>query len=153
MNGKELQIKLGNATEKLISKKLRSFGYWNYILPKKAEGQPCDIVAMKGLDTKNGKIEIAAWMIDAKHVEGKVSFTFDRIEPNQVSSLGYARDFALIQGYRGHTGFVIFFERDKQLRWFSFDDYEKFAKDGVKSVNMTDLRLFEEVLADANNNY
>lgn len=150
MTGKELQIKLGNATEKLVSKTLRSFGYWNYILPKKVEGQPCDIVAMKGIDVKN-KVEIIAWMIDAKHVENKVSFTFDRIEPNQISSLSYARDFAKIQGYRGYTGFAIFFDRDKQLYWLSFDQYEEMAKNGCKSVNMQELRLLSEVLTDANN--
>ena len=151
MTGKELQIKLGNATEKLVSKTLRSFGYWNYVLPKKVEGQPCDIVAMKGIDVKN-KVEIIAWMIDAKHVENKVSFTFDRVEPNQISSLSYARDFAKIQGYRGYTGFAIFFDRDKQLYWLSFDQYEKMVKNGEKSVNMQSLKLFSEVLTDANNN-
>ena len=150
MTGKELQIKLGNATEKLVSKTLRSFGYWNYVLPKKAEGQPCDIVAMKGIDVKN-KVEIIAWMIDAKHVENKASFTFDRIEPNQISSLSYARDFAKIQGYRGYTGFAIFFDRDKQLYWLSFDQYQKMAENGEKSVNMQELRLLSEVLTDANN--
>ena len=150
MTGKELQIKLGNATEKLVSKTLRSFGYWNYILPKKVEGQPCDIVAMKGIDIKN-KVEIIAWMIDAKHVENKVSFTFDRIEPNQISSLSYARDFAKIQGYRGYTGFAIFFDRDKQLYWFPFDQYQEMVKNGEKSVNMQSLKLFSEVLIDANN--
>lgn len=151
MTGKELQIKLGNATEKLVSKTLRSFGYWNYILPKKVEGQPCDIVAMKGIDVKN-KVEIIAWMIDAKHVENKVSFTFDRVEPNQISSLSYARDFAKIQGYRGYTGFAIFFDRDKQLYWLSFEQYQEMVKNGEKSVNMQSLKLFSEVLTNANNN-
>lgn len=148
---KQLQLELGEKTEKNVSKTLRSFGYWNYILPKKTEGQPCDIVAMKGVYNKNDKIEIVAWMIDAKHVENEASFPFDRVEPNQISSLSYARDFAKIQGYRGYTGFAIFFDRDKQLRWLSFDNYEKLAKEGVKSVNMANLRLFEEVLIDANN--
>lgn len=150
LTNKQKQLELGNKTERNVAKKFRSFGYWNHILAKRTEGQPCDIMAAKGLYVKN-KIETIVWLVDAKHVENKVSFSFDDIQPNQITSLGYARDFANITGTRGFTGFVIFFERDAQLRWFSFDNYEKLAKEGAKSVNMNDLRLFEEVLADANN--
>lgn len=149
MNNHSLQLKLGNATEKLVAKTLRSLGYWNHILMKKSEGQPCDVVGGKG--DENGKITMC--LIDAKHVEDKVSFTFNRIEPNQITSLGYARDFAKIQGQNAFVGFAIFFDRDKQLRWLSFDKYEELAKMGAKSVNMADLALFTEVLKhDEDNN-
>lgn len=143
MTNSELQEKLGKATEKLVVKTFKKFGYWAYNMPKKVGGQPCDIVAIKGGKT------FLVWLVDAKHVrEQDVSFTFDRIEPNQITSMRYARDFAHIET----TGFCIFFDRDKQLRWLSFENYENFAKNGIKSVNMANLVLFTEVLENADNN-
>ena len=142
MTNQQLQDKLGKATEKFVCKTLKKFGYWAYNLPKKVEGQPCDIVAIK----KNKAYLI--WLIDAKHIRNnEVSFTFDRIEPNQISSMRYARDFSNIDACS--LGFAIFFDRDKQLRWLPFEFYEELAKNGVKSVNMNILRLFTEVLEDA----
>ena len=148
MNKHDLQNKLGNATERNVAKTLRSLGFWNHILMKRQEGQPCDIVGGKG--DENGKITMC--LIDAKHVEDKVSFSFDRIEPNQISSLGYARNFAKIQGKNAFVGFAIFFDRDKQLRWLSFDKYEELAKMGAKSVNMADLTLLTEAFQNDEDN-
>lgn len=140
MNEKELQIKLGNATEKFIIKTLRNHGYWVYNIPMKATGQPCDIIAVKGGNA------FVVWLIDGKHVrDEQVSFTFARIEPNQISSMSYAHDFAKIE----NIGFCVFFDRDKQLRWFPFAEYRKLSEAGEKSVNMNNLKLFTEVLKDA----
>lgn len=131
------QLVEGNKTEKFVAKTLKKFGYWNYIMPKKVNGQPCDIVAGKG-----GKRTIM-WLVDAKHVEeGKVSFSFDRIEPNQITSFSYAMNYA----HLFNVGFVIFFDRTKSLYWFPFSDYLKCSQLGAKSVNMNDLQDFEEVL-------
>ena len=146
MNEKELQIKLGTATEKFTCKTLRSFGYWVYNIPMKTTGQPCDIVAIKGTGGKNSFL---VWLIDGKHVRGEeVSFTFARIEPNQISAMSYAHDFAKIN----NIGFVVFFDRDKQLRWFPFEEYKKMLEMGAKSVNMNNLELFTEVLKNADRN-
>lgn len=143
MTNKELQVKLGNATEKFICKTLRKYGYWAYNMPKKVNGQPCDIIGIKG-----GK-SIIVFLIDGKHVRNEeVSFSFTRVEPNQISSLAYARDFAGIQ----NVGFCVFFDRDKQLRWLPFSQFEKLSKEGAKSVNMNTLELFTEVLENEDRN-
>ena len=143
MTNKQLQEKLGRATEKLVCKTFKQHGYWCYNIPKKVEGQPCDIVAAK----KNGTTFLV-WLVDAKHIRNEdVSFTFDRIEPNQITSMRYARDFSKLE----NLGFVIFFDRDKQLRWFAFENYEELAKNGVKSINMANLTLFTEVLENIDN--
>lgn len=146
MNDRELQIKLGNATEKFICKTLRNFKYWNYNLPKKTNGQPFDIIALKGLDNK-----LIGWFIDGKHVRNEeVSFPFDRIEPNQITSFEYAYNFAKIPGK--YLGFAIFFERDKKLYWLSYLQFTDLLKQNKKSVNMHDLILFEELLTNEDNN-
>ena len=89
------------------------------------------------------------WLVDAKHIRNEdVSFTFDRIESNQITSMRYARDFSKLE----NLGFAIFFDRDKQLHWFPFEIYEELANQGVKSVNMHNLALFTEVLEDADRN-
>lgn len=137
------QLLEGNKTEKFVAKTLKKYGYWNYILPKKVNGQPCDVFAAKG-----GKKTIV-WNIDAKHVEeGKVSFSFDRIEPNQHTSFMYAINFANLE----NCGFAIYFDRTKSLYWLSYQDYLKYADLGQKSVNINDLKDFEEVLQGANIN-
>ena len=127
----------GSATEKFTAKTFKKYGYWAYIMPKKVNGQPCDLVAGKG-----GKRTLM-WLVDAKHVrQDEVSFPFDRIEPNQISSMAYAMNFAKLQ----NIGFAIFFERTKKLYWFAYTDYIKYAQLGCKSVNMNELLEFEEVL-------
>ncbi len=143
MNEKELQIKLGTATEKFIAKTLKNYGYWVYNMPKKTNGQPCDIVAIKGGNS------FLAWLIDGKHVrDEEVSFSFNRIEANQISSMNYAHNYAKIN----NIGFCIFFDRDKQLRWFPFEKYLDMYNKGFKSVNMNDLELFTEVLTYEDHN-
>ena len=131
------QLIEGNKTEKFVAKTMKKYGYWTYVIPKKINGQPCDVFAAKG-----GKKTIV-WNIDAKHVEeGKVSFTFDRIEPNQHTSFSYAITFANLD----NCGFAIYFDRTKKLYWFSYYDYLRYNMCGCKSVNMNDLLEFEEVL-------
>ena len=140
--GTSKQMEEGNKTEKFVAKTLKKFGYWSYIMPKKVGGQPCDIMAAKGGN------RTTVWLVDAKHVEeGKVSFTFDRVEPNQEMSFTYATNFAKL----GNCGFAIYFDRTKSLYWFPYADYMKYIQLGCKSVNMNDLQDFEEVLKYADN--
>lgn len=133
----------GNKTEKFVAKTMKKYGYWTYVIPKKINGQPCDVFAAKG-----GNHTIV-WNIDAKHVdEGKVSFAFDRIEPNQHTSFAYAINFANLE----NCGFAIYFDRTKSLYWFSYHDYLRYNMLGYKSVNMNELQDFEEVLKNADSN-
>lgn len=137
----------GSATEKFVAKTFKKAGYWALIIPKKVNGQPCDVVAGKG-STNSQKTLM--WLVDAKHVRAEeVSFPFDRIEPNQITSMAYAMNFAKINGR--NIGFAIFFERTKKLYWFSYQDYIRYSQWDYKSVNMNELLEFEEVLKDENN--
>lgn len=137
------QLIEGNKTEKFVAKTLKKYGYWNYIIPKKINGQPCDVFAAKGGN------KTIVWNIDAKHVEeGKVSFSFDRIEPNQHTSFTYALNFAHLE----NCGFAIYFDRTKSLYWFSYKEYLRYAELGFKSVSMFDLMDFEKVLQHADSN-
>lgn len=133
----EVQLKIGNKTEKDVVSILREHGYWVYRCAMKNNGQPVDIIAIKG----GQKYHV--WLIDGKHVTtNKVSFVFNRIEPNQITSLRYARDFAGIE----NTGFAIEFERTGEFYYLPFSKYEELAENGYKSVNLSELELFEEVL-------
>ncbi len=132
---------VGNSTEDYIANFLRENGYWAYILPKKAGGQPFDIIACRYDDV---------WFVDAKHLEKeKASFTFDRIEPNQKTSMLYAQNFAHIT----NMGFVIYWDRmPEKLFFLSYDGYKAMEKDGLKSVKIEDLLEFTKELKYANNN-
>lgn len=132
--GKKQNI-LGNKTEVEIAEFLRGKGYWALIVQKGPNGQPFDIIAGR---------EDVTWYIDAKHLEGdKVSFSFDRIEPNQRTSMGYARNFALIK----RLGFVIKWERDNsRLFYLSYDKLIELEKKGFKSVKINDLEDYGEML-------
>ena len=138
------QSKEGTATEKFVAKTFKKFGYWAHILAKAADGsQPCDIFAAKN-DSGSCKV----WLVDAKHVEeGKVSFAFDRVEANQVSSMSYATGFAKLS----NVGFAIYFDRTKQLYWLPYFKYMQLINFGEKSINLNELEKFEEVLENANN--
>lgn len=76
---------LGNATEKRVLEWLKENGYWAHLMIQGANGQPCDIIAVK-----DGK----ATLIDAKHCATK-RFALSRIEANQATSFGYAKKFGM----------------------------------------------------------
>jgi len=129
-------IKVGADTENLIVNFYKSKGFWVYLTPRKTNGQPIDIIAIKRNEH---------WLIDSKHVrENECSFPFDRIEPNQVMSMTYARKYANID----NLGFGIYFERNKQLYYLSYDKYMEMSKKGLKSANMNDLPLLDNEVKD-----
>ena len=143
----EYKDKNGKGTEKFVCKVLKKYGYWAYNIPMKTNGQPFDIVSAKGL----GEGKMMCWFADAKHVEeNKVSFTFDRIEPNQITSMSYITQFAKVDA--NYVGFAIFFERTKSLYWFPYALFLKLTQLDCKSVNLSDLEDFEEVLKNADRN-
>ena len=129
---------VGNSTENFIANFLRENGYWAYILPKKVGGQPFDIITCRCDDI---------WFVDAKHLEEeKASFSFERIEPNQKTSMSYAQNFAHIT----NMGFVIYWERTPEKLYFlPYDRVLKSEKENKKSVKIEDLNEFKAVLKHA----
>lgn len=135
------QILIGDLTENDVIEIFKNHNYWVYNFPHKINGQPVDIVAIKGKPDMS-------WLVDVKHVREKdVSFTFNRIEANQESSMLYCKNFANLT----NLGFVIKFERTKEFYYLSFDTYCEFRKKGFKSVNLNDLELFENKLTEEEN--
>lgn len=132
MNSKQLNV--GNSTEELIAELFKKYRFWSYICPKRIGGQPVDIICLK---------ENINWLIDAKHVrKEEVSFDYSRIEPNQITSLSYAYQWANIE----NSGFAVYFERDMSIRYLSYKKWLETSKNGKKSINMNELPLLEEII-------
>lgn len=136
---KTKQLEDGDLAESSAESYFHKYGYWAYILPKKIGGQPFDLIACRKNDT---------WFVDVKHLErDKASFTFDRVEPNQWSSMMYAKKVADIE----NLGFVIMWERDlSDLYFLEYETAYKLKNDGIKSVKITEMRKLGELL---NENY
>jgi len=128
------QIEVGNRTETKVAEVFKKNGYWAYICPKHNGGQPVDIIALKNNTN---------WLVDAKHVRAEESsFPFSRIEPNQFMSLDYVTNFANIQ----NTGFGVYFERDMKVYYLDYKKCLEMAKKGLKSINMKDMPLLEDII-------
>ena len=86
----------------------------------------------------------------AKHLEEeKASFSFERIEPNQKTSMSYAQNFAHIT----NMGFVIYWERTPEKLYFlPYDRVLRSEQEGKKSVKIEDLDEFKAVLKYASDN-
>lgn len=125
---KSKQLDVGNSTEEIICNYFSQKGYWAFIIPKKAGGQPFDLIACKGNDT---------WFVDAKHVDiKKASFEFSRIEPNQRTAM----ERAVGKGKIKNVGFFIFWERTPdKLYFFPFRMWKTLEDSGCKSVKMVDM--------------
>lgn len=132
---KSKQLDVGNEVEIEVGKIFKNNGYWAKIFPKKVSGQPVDIIAIKN------KIN---WLVDAKHLrEESKSFPFSRIEANQKDALRYAKEFAHIE----NLGFVICCGEDLTRGFFlSYDKLVELEEKGFKSVKISELEDFQEVL-------
>lgn len=132
-NSKQLQV--GNESEKKVKEIFKKYGYWAYNTPKSKDGsQPVDIIALK----KN-----ISWLVDAKHVRAdEISFSFSRIEPNQLTCLDYAKNFANIK----NLGFAIYFERHDRCVFMHYNKFLEFKEQGKKSVNIAELFDLEAYL-------
>ena len=126
---------LGNKAEEETTKLLTSYGYWAFNIPKGVKGQPFDIIACK---------ENVNWFVDVKHLENnKLSFDFNRIEPNQLTSMNYAKNFSNIK----NLGFVIRVDRDCcGFLFLHYDELINMQEKGLKSVKIADLKNFEELI-------
>lgn len=140
VNSKQLQV--GNETEEIIADFFTKKGYYPLIIPKKVTGQPFDIVACKG--------KKEAWLVDAKHLsKTEASFSFERIEPNQLTSMMIASKFYDMS----NVGFVIKWDRDEsRLFLLRYEDLLIMKKNGQKSVKIELLEDFEVVLANDESN-
>ena len=138
-------VSIGNSVEKSICELFKKHHYWAANFPKSANGsQPVDIVAYRG-----GENSIF-WYIDGKNVNfKKVSFVLDRTEDNQMVSMDYVIHFA--KANDKFVGFVIYFERTGEFYWLPYKKVLEVQKSGSKSVNLSEMRLFEEVLNENDN--
>lgn len=127
-----IQNKIGKKTEEKIAENFQKDGYICFNFPKNINGQPFDIIAAK---------ENKIWFIDAKHLtEKKNVFSFERIEPNQISSMHYAYSFAKVMG---KIGFIIEWDKTKKFYFLSYELYLQEKKEERKSISMNRL---EELL-------
>lgn len=133
-------VSIGNSVELEICKMFRAHKYWAYNCPKSLSGsQPVDVIAYRG--GENGHF----WYIDGKNVNfKKVSFVLDRTEDNQIVSMDYVIHFAKADDK--YVGFVVYFERTEKFYWLPYEKVLEVQKSGSKSVNLNDMRLFEDVL-------
>lgn len=132
---------LGRKSEREMEDFFASHGYWALNIPRGPNGQPFDFVACKGGDSEN---LIKGWFLDVKHIEKeKASFDFNRIEPNQRTSMRYARMFARLP----NLGFIIRTERDPQsFLYLSYDKLIELEEKGLKSVKINELERFENLI-------
>ena len=142
------QSDLGRKSEDIICSFFQQHRYWALAIPRGIGGQPFDIIGR----FKNKELGIDdVWFIDAKHLEeNKVSFDFNRIEPNQISSMEYAKYFC---GIDEQMGFVVHWERDDNLYYFSFDDYLRIYEEGRKSIKIKEMQNFSEIIRSKLNVY
>lgn len=129
------QLILGNSAEEYIADYFYKKSYWAYILPKKIGGQPFDVIACKQNNT---------WFVDVKHLEsGKASFPFSRIEPNQWTSMRFAKMLAGIQ----NLGFVIVWQEYPETPFFlHYDNLLELVSNGEKSVKIERLKPLGELI-------
>ena len=142
-------VSVGNSVEQAICKFFQKHHYWAYNCPKNSSGgQPVDVIAYRGGE-ENGKGS-KFWYVDGKNVNfKKVSFVLDRTEDNQMMSMNYVIHFA--KANDKYVGFVVYFERTEQFYWLPYEKVLEVQKSGSKSVNLSDMRLFEEVLNENDN--
>lgn len=137
---KSKQLQVGNATEENVIKIFKKNHFWAYLTPRKIGGQPIDIISIRN---KEGNTE--AWLLDAKHVEqDKISFAFNRIEPNQWTAMEYASEWAGLNVDK--MGFAIEFERNRSVYWLPYKTALEMVKNGQKSIKLYELKLLEEIL-------
>lgn len=132
------QVDNGNRDEASLAKLFKSKGYWAHIFARSRSGsQPVDAIAFRGS---------SIWLVDSKNVEsGKASFSFDRIEANQRTSLDYAVIKCGLDPK--HAGFAVFFERDiDNPRFITYEEVKRIEGEGGKSCNMSLMPLLSDCI-------
>lgn len=130
------QNDLGRRTEDNVANFFNSFGYVVITLNRGINGQPFDIIARRENDI---------WFVDAKHLSAdKVSFSFDRIEPNQITSMNYAN---VVANIHDNMGFIIEWDRTPgKFYYFPYGWFKKMKSEGAKSVKIEKLLDLERMI-------
>ena len=130
--------------ESIVVNLFRTYGYWTHLVQRNRSGsQPVDIIAIKEYEDLDGRRLPRIWLIDAKYVERGDRFDFNDIQPNQIESLRYAKDFAKIKRNAGFG--IIFGEFDEQVYFLPLDKYEEIVANGGKSVHRKDMQSIDYI--------
>ena len=124
------QKRIGNTWEVRLCELLQRNGFWCHLFEHGKNGQPCDVIALKGNDI--------AMLIDVKHCCGD-RFAFSRVEPNQRTCFEYAMNICKVQ----RLGFAVYFESEGKFKWLAHKKLKWIESLGGKSVHYKDLPDFE----------
>lgn len=124
----------GKKGEAIVRDFFRKRKYWVHVTGRSNSGsQPVDIIACRGTTP--------VLLVDAKYVEKGERFSFEDIQPDQITSLRYARDYAGLT----KLGFVIVFgEHDNDMRFLSLDALESMKYMEYASVKRTEMLTLED---------
>lgn len=127
---KVINKKLGNDFEKELSEILYDAGYWVHLLNQNKNGQPADIIAVKGG---------GAYLIDAKVCSFEV-FPFRRIEENQELSMNLWVECGNITPY-----FAL--KARNEIYMVSWQTIKDLRSKGKKQLNFADMNKYGTRLA------
>lgn len=129
---RNINKKIGNTTEQQVLTFLQSNGLWAHLLVDNKNGQPFDILALRGE---------SVWALDVKHLTNdNKRFVFSRMEVNQFTSMG-----DLSQKFMNSVcGFVVVCDND--MRFISYQDCLRLVAQGEKSCLFSDMPTFKECL-------
>lgn len=132
------QNQIGRKAEIQTALFFQKHRYWALVIPKGINGQPFDIIARRGNVT---------FFVDAKHVDGEI-FSFDRIEPNQLSSMRYA---SLIADIKDNMGFVI--NKGEDFYFLPYQLYLELEAEKCNGIIVTRLVKLEHILKEKDYEY
>lgn len=112
--------KIGDKYESEFLELLKRNGWWCHLFAYKAEGQPCDVIALKN-DTPI--------LIDVKHCNAP-RFYFGHIRPNQKSCFALA-----YEKHNNNCGFAVYFDKIKEWRWLPYSEVLFRENKGIKSIS------------------
>lgn len=121
---------IGDNYEKKFIEYISKKGYWCHLFAYKAEGQPCDVVALKNN---------IPYLIDVKHCD-KDRFDFNHIQVNQKNCF----KLAYMKGNE-NCGFAIYFEKQHMWKWLPYFVVELYEREGNHSISHLDCRNCEFV--------
>lgn len=111
---------LGGSVERMALAELSKRGWWCHLMAQGAQGQPCDIVALK-----DGR----GMLLDAKRCQG-TRFPLSRVEPNQRAC------FLLAESRGNHElGLIVWFEPLQEFRLISWRAVREANEAGKCSIS------------------
>jgi len=123
--------KIGNSVEQQALEYLQSLGFWTHLLVGNANGQPFDIIALKG---------DKAFCLDVKNVDYKSNiFPYSRIEENQKYSMEEVSKVS-----SAISGFIIYHNEKFYMLYYTSIKTSKLF--GAKSTNVNVLPLLKDAL-------